>query len=301
MKRRAEDLRREFQKDCAIEDVMCSDANAAESLEKIFAPVLFPRKTAYIFLNIFSSDSFLRAVEARLPAFAKDAANHFVFIQEGAPGSESRTAADFLRARGREEIFPRLSPRDVGIWAKKEVERLGGSIGPAAVFELVSRSSGDMWRLSQEIQKLTAFAFGKEISREDVLLFVREDADPDIFKMLDAAAGGMKNEALAMAARRLANGEAPLYLFSRISGQARLMMLVKDAQDRGVPSSKIAGLLSLHPFAAKKAQAACARVSSSALRELYKKVFSLDIALKTGKGDPEHLLYLFAGQIAGMR
>jgi len=178
-------------------------------------------------------------------------------------------------------------------WLAFEFEKIGAKISPRALDCFLARADGDLWRQENEIKKLASFKKGKEISVQDVELCVKQNSQNDIFKTIEALAAKNKSQALSLLHQHLDAGDNSLYLLSMFAYQFKNMLILKDLEER----KKSLFLSGLHPFVVKKTQGLCRYFSLSQLKEIYRKIFQMDLQIKTGQLDPEFAIDLFVAQI----
>ena len=95
----------------------------------------------------------------------------------------------------------------------------------------------------------------------------------------------------------LEKGDNPLYLFSMINYQFRNLLVVKDLIERNRPYYTISKTSNLHPFVVRKSYEQAGKFSFPELKKIYRKIFQVDLAIKTGKINPETGLDLLLSEI----
>ncbi|MDP2735128.1 MAG: DNA polymerase III subunit delta [bacterium] len=279
-----------------IEDVDCGERNLAEVFQELNTSSLFSQSKFIVFYDPFLAKGW--EDKGIKKALLKADAHTIVFFVPG-EAKKSEPLFAFLRKHGTPEEFLRLAGAKLASFAQKEIKKQGVPFTPGAADLLVSLCAQDLGRMAHEIQKLASygrFPAGTAVREEDVLSLVSFTAEPRIFSTIDAMASKDLKTATRLLAEHLAAGEHPLQLLSMFAWQFRMLLSIKDLEARGAVRQQIAQKLKLHPFVAQKSFAAASRFSLEELRELYRRIFSLDLMFKTGKGNPEQLLYLFLGQ-----
>lgn len=295
--KRVRELKKEHEATHVFFDIDCEDMDANIVRREISAPSLFFQKKLFLFKNPLTSPVFEGVFSVLQHEIVKTTEHAFLFVQQK-NYKETEELATFFKKADHVESFPYIQGKQLREFVQKEVKENNGSITSKATEELIIRTQGDIWGLAQEVQKLLAYTKGKEIQEKDVVLLVHATESPDMFLMLNAISAGDKKTALRSMVSHVAQGENPIYLFSRIVSQAKTVLCIKEAKERGMNLAEIASALSLEPFVVKKGVETASRFSFEALRALYSKVGVVDIALKTGRGDPEHVLYLFVAHMA---
>jgi len=202
----------------------------------------------------------------------------------------------FLIKKAKVYKFPEIKGLKLGKWLKAEFERQGAFISPKALEILIVLTGGDLWRLSNEVQKLISFKNQKEITSEDVKLHVKPQIETDIFRTIEAIAQKDKKQALQLLHQHLEKGDMPLYLFSMINFQFRNLLLVRDLIERQKSFNEILKQLPMHPFVIKKSYFQAKHFSLQELKKIYQKIFQLDFQIKIGKIKPEMASELFIAQ-----
>lgn len=148
----------------------------------------------------------------------------------------------------------------------------------------------DLGRLSQEIDKLAAFAHPNPIAAHDLKLLVSSGPDQRMFRFLDAAMAGDLPAAITELDRLEAAGEEPAMLLAQLHGQIELAALAHAANNRDANTvSRDIG--SITPSRISTAMAAARRAPRSTSNGV-SLAGSVDRQLKTGRiRRPEDALY----------
>lgn len=276
------------------QEIDCKEANVKEVFQELNTSSLFNSKKFLIFYSPFGVKEF--GEKEFQDALLKANSHTIVFVEKEPKKTDSFFV--FLLKNGQCKEFKSLEGTALKNWLRKECKEKEISFAPGVDELLLASSGNDLERLSREIAKLKAFKFSlkeKSIKEEDVLSLVATASEPKIFSTIDAISAKDRKKATKLLSLHFAVGDAPLQLLSMFAWQFRTLLSIKDLQTRGMPDQEIAKRLKLHPFAAKKSFIAVQHFSLKELLELYKKIFTLDIAFKTSKGNPDQLLYLFLG------
>ena len=283
-------------KGALIEDIDCVESDLEEVFLRINTSSLFDTKKLVILRNAFEVKEF---EEKELQDTLKNINNHTVVFLAKEPKKTS-FLFKFLERHGSKEEFVKLKGVELKSWAQKEIKKHGSAFAPGALEELLLSCGEDVERLVKEILKLTAFtysSFKKGVTREDVQLLVARELEPKIFATIDAIATRNRKLAIKLLAGHILQGESPIQLLSMFAWQFRILLSVKDLVERKMPGKEIAQKLKLHPFVLQKSLNAVERFSLEELKDVQRRIFSLDMAFKTGRGNPEQLLYLFVASV----
>lgn len=168
---------------------------------------------------------------------------------------------------------------------KQMFQAVKTNIAPKALEKLVFCVGNDLWRMSQEIEKLINYKRGAAIEEKDIDLLIRPKISSDIFATIDALAERKKAAALQLISRHLEKGDDPLYIFSMLAYQIRNLLNVKSLVEKDAPYWDLAKTLKLHPFVVKKAFYQIKKFSLPELKKIHQQLFEADLAVKTGKID----------------
>jgi DNA polymerase III subunit delta len=145
---------------------------------------------------------------------------------------------------------------------------------------------GNLRQLAQDIDKLIAYAGGREIKDGDVQLLVADAREMKVWTLTDALAAHNQNLAIGSLRHMLDDGEQPPVLMATMTRQFRNLMQVKELAEGNVPSDEIARRLRMHPYVAKKTVDTARRFSYERLEASYRYLLDADLAVKTGRLDP---------------
>ncbi|MDB5179105.1 MAG: polymerase subunit delta, polymerase subunit delta protein [Patescibacteria group bacterium] len=174
---------------------------------------------------------------------------------------------------------PLEGPRLLG-WIRAEVERLGGSIEPVVLRELVDLAGNDQWRLSEEVQKLVNYS--PRVTVEVVQQLVAPSVERSIFELVEAMTLGRPGVALSGYHALLRQKESEIYVLTMVQWQLRNLLLAKTAPAAMAPSD-LARAVGMSPYVAGKMAAAQNGLSQEALETAYKAAADCEYDIKTGR------------------
>lgn len=174
-------------------------------------------------------------------------------------------------------------------WVKRAVEEQKGKIENLAIDRLMGYIGGDLWRMTNELNKLISYktqATECDIRVEDVELLVKPEIDLNIFNMIDAL--GQKNKArvLKLFNQHLEKGDSDMYLWDRFIYQFRNLIKVKSG-----------GKLDMHPFVVQKTKQQADNFDFEELKKIYSSLLAIDFDMKIGKTDFKTALELFVSAL----
>jgi DNA polymerase-3 subunit delta len=220
-----------------------------------------------------------------------------ILLYQNGKINQRNSLFSFLKKNAKSQEFKLLSPQKLKIWAKKEFEKYDAIIGENALGVFIDNVGNDLWRMSQEINKLSNYKDKEKIEEQDVRLLVKPKVETDIFKTIDAISEKNKKHALGLLNKHLRKGDSPLYLLSMINFQIKNLLIVKDLIQKGEPFNVVVSKSGLHPFVARKSYFQSQKFTFSELKKIFQNIFKIDLDIKTGKIDPEIALNLLVAEI----
>jgi len=203
----------------------------------------------------------------------------------------------FLKKYTKSQEFELLEGENLKNWAKKEIENYKVKIHPIALEKLIDYVGNDLWQMANEIRKLVSYRENKKIEVKDIELLVKPKIEPEIFKTIDAIASKNKKQALELIHKHLEKGDNPLYLLSMINFQFRNLLTIRDLIEKNKSPYTLLGEAKLHPYVIKKSYSQAQKFKIDELKKIYQKIFQVDLAIKTGKVEPETALDIFIAEI----
>lgn len=267
----------------------------AENGEKTFwrlknflqACSMFPEKKMAVVKNILEAEL---TVKKELSALLKelklfDEENYFVVLSgEGELKKTDPLAKLTEDKRVKKEKFERLQGIKLKNWLLNEIKNRGGEIELPALDVLLSATRDDLWRLSNELDKLLSYA--PKITTLAVEALVVSSAESNIFETAEAIVGGEKKKAWELFYRQLSQGEDANYIFAMIVRQTRILLLVASLVKEKLGADVVAKKTGLHPFVVKKAIWQLRKIKEDCPKKLYDLLAKLEIKIKNGQIDP---------------
>ena len=265
------------------------------------SPFLAERKMVVV-KNILSAKDekfFERLIEAiKNKTFPE--VNVIVFFQEEEM-SKSKIVGELFNLLKKEKFVYEMSPlslNELRTWTEKEIKNRGGKINFNALNFLLQACSNDSWLLNSLIDQLTAYKKGAEIEIADIMLFVEEKNDDNIFALAEAIAYGEKTKALKMINEQRKNDADEVYLFVMILRQFRILAQAKDIFEKnpGMSSDDVARAIKQKPYTVKKVWNLMEKDKAWFLR-IYDLMLDIELKVKTGIADQEVLMDLLIEKI----
>ena len=201
-------------------------------------------------------------------------------------------------------VEEQTSPRgeQLARWIKETAEAKGAAIGPPAIRQMADLVGSDLWTLEQELEKLSLYATGREISESDVRLMVSQVREASIFEAVDAMIDGRPQTALRLLSQLRDDGREPLYIIAMVERQLRLLALARDSMERRVPQNELKRTLGTSSdFVVRKTMDQARRHSREDIAWRYDRLLEADLSIKQGRIDPDLALELLVGDSAPRR
>jgi len=184
-----------------------------------------------------------------------------------------------LAGKAQVRHFPPLKGKELHQWIKRRVSEEGGSISPQAVDLLASFVGNNLWIMANEISKLVLLAAG-------------------VFTMVDAILEARPGVAGRLLQQLLQEGASPAYLLVMLTRQVRLIVRARELRSQREPTAEIQSRLGLpSEFALRRTMAQADRYSLSRIKKVYRKLLETDLAIKTGRYEPELALNILLAEL----
>jgi len=174
-------------------------------------------------------------------------------------------------------------------WLKQEADRLGIRIDEEALHLLKEACGGSLYSIRHEMEKLAAYVpSDRAVSGADVAALRGTQPGASVFDLAAAIGGRRRGAALAILARNLEAGEAPLRILGSLAWQYRRLWKVKDLLRQAGREGEAARLLRMDP---SRVRPFLGQFAESHLRDALGRCLVTDGKLKGGSGGrPEILL-----------
>ena len=203
-----------------------------------------------------------------------------------------------LAAKAKVVVFPSLKDAQLRSWIQKRVAERGGAISPAAINLLARTVGGNLWVMSNEIDKLITFAAGRQIAEPDINQLVSEARETSIFGLVDAIVEFRADEAQKLLEKLLQKGTAPTHVLVMLARQLNFVVRAKNLKRQGKPTAEIRTLLNIaQEFLLNKVLDQASRYSMERLKEVYHKLLETDLAIKTGKYEGDLALNMLVAEL----
>jgi DNA polymerase III subunit delta len=194
--------------------------------------------------------------------------------------------------------FPFLQGIGLSQWIQSRVNQKGGSISRQGVTLLMELIGGDLFTLSNEINKLVAYSAGRQIEEKDIHSVVSASKEAEIFALIDSVLDRKSGAAEQTLQKLLQSGTVPPQILALLARQLQMMIQVKELKSLKRPLSEIQGKIGIYnSFVWEKIAARTEKYTPQRLKEIYQSLLETDIALKTGRMDGDLALNLLVADL----
>lgn len=142
---------------------------------------------------------------------------------------------------------------------------------------------GSLNNIENELDKLIAYTYGREeITREDIDAVCSVQVTGQIFKLLDAVAGGKKQEMMRLYHDLLELKESPMSILYLLTRHFNILLQMKTLS-RDLSKQEIAKKAGIPPFSVGKYQIQCKHFTKEQLRNMLKLCVNTEFDFKQGK------------------
>lgn len=206
--------------------------------------------------------------------------------------------------RGLTVEFVRQSPQELNSWIRKHFLAYGREISTQLCEYLTFLTGGGMAALRAEIDKIAAYASGREITRQDIDTVVTPVLDAEIFDITDAIADGDYEKALVKLRTLIQMQEDPILLLAAIGSQMRRLLYARACMNAGKGEGALGEMLKAaagrapHPYVLQKTMTTARRVTDRFCDQAVTLCMEADVQLKGFSADGQRVLELLLLNLA---
>ncbi len=184
---------------------------------------------------------------------------------------------------GQSEEFHFIMGANLVQWIKNECKRKNASINPENAQLLAETVGPDLYQLKNEIEKLSLFCPGQNITADSIEKLVSPNILTSVFKLTDYLGQKRTRESLKIFQLLLESGEDLIKIFFMIVRQFRLLIEISDCLERKMNKTEITQKLKEHPFVIMNTIGQSRNFQPAQLGEIYGFLLKIDSDLKKGK------------------
>jgi DNA polymerase III subunit delta len=167
-------------------------------------------------------------------------------------------------------------------WLRQEAERVGVRLNEEATELLKEACDGSLYSVRRELEKLAAYVSpGQTVAAGDVAMLRGTNPGASVFDLTLAIGEKNRGRVLAILARNLEAGEAPLRILGSLAWQYRRLWKVKELVQHGGREGEAARTMRMDPY---KVRALLDQFPATHLHEALQLFLDADARLKGGSG-----------------
>ncbi|MBD3311798.1 MAG: DNA polymerase III subunit delta [Candidatus Magasanikbacteria bacterium] len=271
-------------------------------IEQILTPPFLAEKKMVILENLIKhgNDDLLKNILNRIEEKDLPEENVLIFWE----------STDKFRKKLQKKLFFRLSKEkfsqnfsllqgsQLSAWISDQIEQRNAKIEKEAISYLLKHCYSDMWFLNSLIDQISAYKSDEIIGVRDVMLFLDEKIDDNIFNLVDAIIARNAKDVFKMIREQYKNGKEPQYVFAMVLRQIRILIILRDLfeRDSNMNSRDMSAQTKLHPFVVKKSLTFVKRYNLHELKSIYDDLLQLDVRIKTGQEKADVLVDFFVNK-----
>lgn len=194
--------------------------------------------------------------------------------------------------------FDRQSQSDIRAWIRRHAVAGGKDIDAQTCDYLSFVTGGSMTAMNSELMKLTSYASGPSITRQDIDAVVEPTLDAVTFDISNALVDGDYERALAKLRDLIKMQEEPILILGAIAGQMRRIRCAKVLMEHGKGSDALMKLCSIGDYPARLTMSAARKLSSQFCDRAVLACLEADRGMKLSVDDPQRLLELLLVRLA---
>jgi DNA polymerase-3 subunit delta len=181
--------------------------------------------------------------------------------------------------------FEQLEGPALNKWIKNRIQKYNTTMDTDTAEYLISLTGQDLWKIDQELNKLSSYCAGRPILKRDVDNLVVPTIEANVFHLTDALGTKDHRKAIQNLHRTMAAGDNLRQVFYMIVRQFRLFLQIGGYLDNypSTTSANIASSLKIHPFVARNTMNQLKHFKTPELKKAYEMLLEIDVGLKTSK------------------
>lgn len=243
---------------------------------------IFGERKIFVFENIDRNSEFQNFFLKNLTSY-KNSQEIFILIQEGKP--KNKEFFEKIKQNSSEYFeFNFLSKSEFLKWVKKNLKKYSLRFTPKAMEIFLERCEMDLWRVENELKKLSLFQEEKNlITEKEVIKLVPLNLKENIFLFVNAIFSKDIKKASSILREYLFEGERLNFLFSILKTQVRDLIFSRSLLERSPILAQKILLKKFHPFRARILLENAKKFNLAFLKRVYFKIFELELRVKKGE------------------
>lgn len=178
----------------------------------------------------------------------------------------------------------------LGGFIRSEASVHGKKVDPAASELLVHLVGNNLQELAAQLEKVALYIGQRgSIVLDDVRTVVSDTKVDSVFELANAVGNRNLSAAMRRMQTILRDGEAPLMVLAMVTRHFRQLWQVREMMDKRLPEPEIGKKLGINPYFLKGVVSQAGNFPVSDCRKLFERLFSADLAMKSG-GKPAMIL-----------
>jgi DNA polymerase III subunit delta len=191
--------------------------------------------------------------------------------------------------------FDRLTDQQAARWAEEYLKRRGCRIEPNALGHLIGLVGTRLTRLSNELDKLAAYAGGGFINNAAVEDLVPRAREHTSWELWDAIIDRDRKRALRLMDRLLDDGSEPVMIVGALAGLYRRMLAAKELMMRKAATEEVNKATGRYGRNAEVFNSRVLRASREEIAHGLRRIAQVDNSIKNSEATPRlQLQYLIA-------
>jgi len=183
-------------------------------------------------------------------------------------------------------------------WVIEQCRAKGLQITQEAAVRLVDQTGSSLWALSNEIDKLSLFIRGNQLTIQDVLAVAGSSRAYMSWDLTDSVVRRDVPGTLGILASMLEAGQKPTSIIIDMAKRIEHLLHIMALKDQGVPEAQMHVPLKMHPYRAKLLMPQLEQFTHEELEQAAGILLEADYMIKTGRYDPAVLLTVAFYQMA---
>jgi DNA polymerase-3 subunit delta len=187
--------------------------------------------------------------------------------------------------------FKALYDNQIPAFVKEQVAAAGFRMTEDAMAEFSRRSGTNLQEIVGELEKLFQYIGDKQVvDTEDVQAIVSDTKVDTVFDMTNAIGQRRAGEAIRLLRRLLDDNLAPLMILSMLTRHFRQLWMARELLDDQVGRAGVSKRLGINPYFVDGIMSQSRLFERSDYRVAFERFLAIDLALKSGGGQPDALL-----------